>query len=176
MEIYFRRQKERRSAALDATTGKEIWKTSLPITYQMHEAATGHGKGPKSTPVVSRGTIYTFGISGVLSAHDAETGKLKWRHEFSKTYPKTSPLFGTAMSPIVEGGVLIAHVEDTTRRTHSLRRETVRLVANEADGRGTHSARSHTWWSAPVVTSAERFCGRSFATGKLLWNFRRRLN
>src|SRR6185295_4869273 len=95
---------------LDAVTGKEIWKSSQPIAYTMHEAAVGHGKGPKSTPVVSKGTVFTFGISGVLSAHDARTGKLKWRHEFSKQYPKTSPLFGTSMSPIVDKGLVIAHV------------------------------------------------------------------
>jgi len=76
----------------------------------MHEAAKGHGKGPKSTPVVSKGIVYTLGISGVLSAHDANTGKLKWRREFSKDYPKTSPLFGTSMSPLVDSGLVIAHV------------------------------------------------------------------
>ncbi len=37
--------------SLDAATGKEIWRSSQPISYEMHPAATGHGKGPKSTPV-----------------------------------------------------------------------------------------------------------------------------
>lgn len=95
---------------LDSVTGKEVWRSSQAISYQMHPAATSHGKGPKSTPVVSNGSVYTFGISGVLSAHDARTGKLKWRREFSKEYPTTSPLFGTAMSPLVDSGLLIAHV------------------------------------------------------------------
>lgn len=60
---------------LNAVTGKEIWRSSQPISYQMHPAAAGHGKGPKSTPVVSNGRVFTFGISGVLSCHDARTGK-----------------------------------------------------------------------------------------------------
>lgn len=171
--VFARQNEEEVLRALDATTGKEIWKTSLPITYQMHPAAMGHGKGPKSTPVVSHGVVYTFGISGVLSAHDAETGKLKWRHEFSKTYPRTSPLFGTAMSPIVEGGLLIAHVggHDKGALT-AFEADTGKVKwSNEADGPA---------YSTPIVATLagvrqlvtfmqKDFVGVDFASGKLLW-------
>ncbi len=96
---------------LDATSGKELWRsTPLPVSYKMHEAATAHGKGPKSTPIASDGKIFTLGISGVLSAHDARNGKLIWRKDFSKQYPLTSPLFGTAMSPLIDNGMVIAHI------------------------------------------------------------------
>src|SRR5262245_12298809 len=37
---------------LDAVSGKEVWRSSQPVAYQMNPAASGHGKGPKSTPVV----------------------------------------------------------------------------------------------------------------------------
>jgi outer membrane protein assembly factor BamB len=50
--------------------------------------------------------VFTFGISGILSAHDAATGKLLWRTD----PPPAPPEFGTAMSPIVEGATVIAHV------------------------------------------------------------------
>jgi outer membrane protein assembly factor BamB len=108
--VFTRQGEEETLLCLDAATGKEIWKSTQPISFEMHPAATAHGKGPKSTPVVSNGSVYTFGISGVLSAHDAATGKLKWRQEFSKQYPKTWPAYGTAMSPIVDHGLVIAHV------------------------------------------------------------------
>jgi outer membrane protein assembly factor BamB len=97
--------------ALDAATGKEVWRAgAVPAPYTMNPAALGHGKGPKSTPVVAGGRVFTLGIAGLLSAHDAKTGRLLWRKDFSKQYPTTSPLYGTAMSPIVEGSLLIAHV------------------------------------------------------------------
>lgn len=86
--VFARQGEEEVLLCLDAATGKENWKSRQPIPYQMHSAATGHGKGPKSTPVVNNGNVYTLGISGVLSCHDASTGKLKWRREFSKEYPK----------------------------------------------------------------------------------------
>lgn len=171
--VFARQNEEEVLRALDATTGKEIWKTSMLITYQMHEAAAGHGKGPKSTPVISRGVVYVFGISGVLSAHDAETGKFKWRHEFSKTYPKTSPLFGTAMSPIVEGGVLIAHVGGHDKGALiAFDAETGKIKwSNEADGPAYSSPLVVTVSGVrQVVTFMQKdFVGVDFATGKLLW-------
>ncbi len=97
--------------ALDAATGKELWRAgAVPAPYEMNSAARDHGKGPKSTPVVAAGRVYTLGIAGLLSAHDAKTGRLVWRKDFSKQFPTNSPLYGTAMSPIVVGDLLIAHV------------------------------------------------------------------
>ncbi|HVF44545.1 MAG TPA: PQQ-binding-like beta-propeller repeat protein [Pyrinomonadaceae bacterium] len=97
--------------ALDASTGKELWRAgATPAPYTVNPAASGHGKGPKSTPVVASGRVYTLGIAGLLSAHDAKTGRLVWRKDFSKQFPTTSPLYGTSMSPVVVGGLLVAHV------------------------------------------------------------------
>jgi outer membrane protein assembly factor BamB len=60
--------------------------------------------------VVADGRIVTFGISGILSAHDAATGRLVWRKDFSRDHPATSPTYGTAQSPVVDKGLVIAHV------------------------------------------------------------------
>lgn len=108
--VFARQGEEETLLCLDAATGKEIWGSGEPIAYEMHEAAKDHGKGPKSTPVIYKGNVYTFGITGVLTSRDAATGRKKWRQEFSKQFPKTSPLFGVAMSPIIESGFLIVHV------------------------------------------------------------------
>ena len=68
--------------ALDLATGKRAWRASYPAPYTMNPAATGHGKGPKSTPVVAGGRVFTFGIGGVLSSFDAASGRLAWRKDF----------------------------------------------------------------------------------------------
>jgi outer membrane protein assembly factor BamB len=91
--------------SIDPANGKIRWKQQYPAPYKMNPAAVSHGEGPKSTPVYADGKLYTFGINGVLSAFDAETGKPIWRLDF-----KGSPDFGTAMSPVVDKGLLIAHV------------------------------------------------------------------
>jgi outer membrane protein assembly factor BamB len=70
----------------------------------MNPAATGHGKSPKSTPVVSGGKLFTFGINGVLSCFDAKSGKLNWRKEFSTQYPNTSPIVANGLCIVHLGG------------------------------------------------------------------------
>lgn len=171
--VFARQGEEEVLLSLDAATGKELWRSSQPIAYEMHEAATGHGKGPKSTPIVYKGNVYTFGISGVLSCHDARTGKVKWRQEFSKQFPKTSPLFGTAMSPIIDSGLLIAHVGGHDKGALTAFDPETGAVkwSNEVDGPG---------YSSPIVvklagvrqlvTSTQRnVIGVDVENGKLLW-------
>jgi outer membrane protein assembly factor BamB len=91
-------------AAYDLDSGKQLWQDGVDAPYRMNPAATGHGPGPKSTPAVANGRVFTLGISGIFSAHDLATGKLLWR----KNAPAAPPEFGTATSPIVDGANVIA--------------------------------------------------------------------
>lgn len=99
--------------SLDPANGAVRWKQQYAAPYKMNDAAVAHGEGPKSTPLYSNGKLYTFGIGGILSAFDAETGKPIWRLDFTKQYKEGAPDFGTAMSPILDNGLLIAHVGGT---------------------------------------------------------------
>lgn len=96
-------------AAYDLETGKQLWQDSYAVAYTMNPAATGHGKGPKSTPVYHNGKLYTLGITGVFSAYEAANGKLVWRKDFGEKFKAKAPLFGTAMSPLVDRGLVIVH-------------------------------------------------------------------
>jgi outer membrane protein assembly factor BamB len=158
---------------LDLGSGKEIWRTSYPVPYEMHIAARPHGKGPKSTPVVSNGKIYTFGISGILSCLDTVSGKALWRKDFAKQYANSSPLYGTAMSPLVEDGLLLAHVGGHDRGA---------MVAFDA---GTGEVRWENHFDGPgyaspiavdlagerqiVTQTQDHVLGLALASGKLLW-------
>ena len=96
--------------AFDYQTGKQVWQQRYRAPYQVNPAAESHGKGPKSTPVVDGGRLFTLGISGTLSAFDAATGKPLWRKTFDREFDASSPDFGVAMSPLVDGGQVIVHV------------------------------------------------------------------
>ncbi|HEV7474919.1 MAG TPA: PQQ-binding-like beta-propeller repeat protein [Pyrinomonadaceae bacterium] len=171
--VFARQGEEEVLLSLDVATGKELWRASQPIAFTMHPAATAHGKGPKSTPVVSDGKVFTLGISGVLSCHDARTGKLKWRHEFSKQYPATSPLYGTAMSPVVDRGMVIAHVggQDKGALTAFDTETGAVKWSNDMDGPAYSSPIIVTLAGVrQVVTFMQKdFVGVDATTGKLLW-------
>jgi outer membrane protein assembly factor BamB len=160
--------------ALDASTGKELWRAgAVPAPYTVNPAASDHGKGPKSTPVVASGRVYTLGIAGLLSAHDAKTGRLLWRKDFSKQYPVTSPLYGTSMSPVVVGDLLVAHVGGHDKGA---------LVAFDAASgavKWSYDADGPAYASPVVLTAGgerqvvtftqKELVGVSAATGALLW-------
>jgi outer membrane protein assembly factor BamB len=158
---------------LDPSKGKELWRTSYPAAYTMNPAATGHGKGPKSTPVVSGGKLFTFGINGVLSCFDSKSGKLNWRKEFSKQYPNTSPLYGTAMSPIVANGLCIVHVGGHDKGALTAFDVETGAVkwANAEDGPAYSSPVLATLAgeSQLVTYTQSNVVGISATTGKLLW-------
>jgi len=171
--VFARQAEQEVVLCLDAATGKEIWRSGQSIAYEMHNAARAHGKGPKSTPVLYDGNVYTLGISGVLSCHETRTGNLRWRREFSQQYPNTSPLFGTAMSPLVLNGQVIAHVggHDKGALMAFDARTGASKWANEMDGPA---------YSSPIVVDMagtrqvvtfmqSAFVGVDAATGKLLW-------
>jgi outer membrane protein assembly factor BamB len=172
--VFARQAEEEVLLCLDLKTGKELWRSAQPIAYEMHEAAKGHGKGPKSTPVFSGGNVFTLGITGVLSCHDARTGKLKWRNEFSTKYPKTSPLFGTAMSPVVDGDVIIAQVgghDKGALTAFDIKTGAVRW-SNDFDAPAYASPLVVTLAGVKqVVTFTQKnFLGVDAGTGQLLWS------
>ena len=96
--------------AFELKSGARLWAERETVPYEMSSVAAAHGKGPKSTPVFSNGRLYTQGITGVISSFDAASGRRVWRKDFSKKYPKTSPNYGTAASPLVTDGLCIGLV------------------------------------------------------------------
>jgi outer membrane protein assembly factor BamB len=108
--VFARQGEEEVLLALDRQDGREVYRRSYAAPYQVHSAATEHGAGPKSTPVLADGRLFTLGIGGILSAWEAATGRLVWQRKFDDRFSATSPLYGTAMSPLVVDGLLLAHV------------------------------------------------------------------
>ncbi len=112
-ELVFLHSREREDEvmrALRLVDGSTVWRTGYAVPYRMNPAAMAHGKGPKSTPVLAEGRLYTLGISGILSAFDTASGELLWQKTFAGQFRGTYPIYGAAMSPMVEEGLLVAHV------------------------------------------------------------------
>lgn len=105
---FSRREGNEVMLALDAATGKVVWQTAYPAPYKVGRPALAHGPGPKATPLFYNGKLYTLGISGIVSAFDAVSGKLVWQ----KPAAAEHPFFGTSVSPIGDKGLVIVNPGD----------------------------------------------------------------
>jgi outer membrane protein assembly factor BamB len=99
-------------SAFDLATGKPLWSARYASSFTKNQYATAMSKGPFSTPLVANGRVFTLGTSAVLSSFDAATGELKWRKDWSKEIDTSKLFTGTAMSPVIDSGLLIVHVGD----------------------------------------------------------------
>jgi outer membrane protein assembly factor BamB len=104
--VFSRRGDNEVMSALDADTGRTIWEDPYPASFTMNKGASRHERGPKSTPAFAAGKLFSIGMTGIMTAYDANTGKPAWRKPGSDLLP----MFTThAFSPIVDRGVVIFH-------------------------------------------------------------------
>ena len=91
----------------DARTGNNLWKFEYPTAYQ---DSFGFDEGPRATPSISEGRIYTFGAEGVLHCLDLATGKEIWSLDAKTKFDAPKGYFGLACSPLVEGNAVLLNL------------------------------------------------------------------
>jgi outer membrane protein assembly factor BamB len=91
-----------RVLCLNEADGKLIWKHEYDCPYSVSYPA-----GPRATPLVSAGKVYTLGAEGNLCCLEAKSGKLNWSKDFKKDYNAKTPLWGFAGNPMLDGKRLI---------------------------------------------------------------------
>ncbi len=98
-------QGNERVLCLDEATGKILWQHDYDCPYDVSYPA-----GPRATPVVSGGKVWTLGTEGNLFCFDAKDGKVLWSREFKKDFNAKTPLWGFSANPLLDGNKLICLV------------------------------------------------------------------
>jgi outer membrane protein assembly factor BamB len=106
--------------ALDAHTGKQLWKSPFPATY---EPGFIEDNGPRAIPVIAGDRIYAYNAAGVLRCLEFTTGKLRWKRDTFADFNSKKDFhgepaqgyFGMTSSPLVEGNKILLNVGGDTK-------------------------------------------------------------
>jgi outer membrane protein assembly factor BamB len=78
--------------------GKPLWQYEYDCPYTI-----SYPLGPRTTPTIYLGKVYTLGAEGNLVCLDADTGKKVWDHDLKSEYQTKSPLWGYSSHVLVDG-------------------------------------------------------------------------
>jgi outer membrane protein assembly factor BamB len=157
-----------RVLCLDAKTGEQVWKYEYDSPYTI-----SYQQGPRCTPTVVDGKVYTLGAMGDLLCLDATTGKPVWAHNFPKDYGVKVQVWGYASHPLVYKNLVVTLVGGKDALVVAFDKDTGKEVWKALDAKepgycppkliDAGGVRQLVFWYSGAV------CGLNPDTGAVYW-------
>ena len=158
-----------RVLCLDTASGKQLWEHTYDCPYRI-----GYPSGPRTTPIVSEGKIYTLGAMGDLLCLEAKDGQVVWERHLIKDFELADPpTWGYAAHPLLDGERLICLVGGTDSAVVAFHKDTGKeiwraLTAPEI-GYAPPVIQTIAGKRQLVIWHPDALAGLEPETGKVLW-------
>src|SRR5262249_19645507 len=117
--------------------GKRLWSYESPTAYRDD---FGFDEGPRATPVIDSGRVYTFGAEGLLQAIDFGSGKKVWSVDTHEAFGVRKGFFGAAGAPLVEGNLVVANVGGRGAGIVAFDKNTGKVIWKTSDDEASYSS------------------------------------
>ena len=101
------RRQEEAVVCYDRATGKQRWQFTHPALFK--QTPNMGGNGPRSTPTIADGDVYSLGAMGDFVCLDGATGKPRWQVNILKDNDAQNVMWGMTGSPLIVGGNVIVN-------------------------------------------------------------------
>jgi len=91
-------------SAYNVRNGEPVWTHRDTARFWESNA----GPGPRATPTIDNGRVYTLGATGILNALDIRDGRVLWSRNAVTDTGATIPDWGIASSPLAMGDIVVA--------------------------------------------------------------------
>ncbi len=91
--------------AYELATGRALWSHADSAHYSTPIA----GEGPRATPTIADGKVFTLGANGRLNCLELATGKVVWSVNALMQHKTRVPEWGVSSSPLVVSNLVIVH-------------------------------------------------------------------
>lgn len=156
---------------LEGTTGQRAWLFDYATTYRASYVADA---GPRATPCIANGRVYTVGAEGMIHCVDLASGRKIWSVDGEKEFGARESFFGIACSPLAEGKTLLIDIGGTKVGMVALSLETGAVAWKTAPAEASYSspvaATVHGQRCAFFFTR-EGLTAIDLPDGKLRWHF-----
>lgn len=149
---------------LDANTGRAIWRHSYKCPAKDYP-------GPRATPTVNGGRVYTLSREGNLFCLDAKSGKVVWSRNLKKDHKLNVPGWGFASSPLVDGNLLLLNLGTAGLAVDKQTGKTAWQTGNDASGYASPVLGKPGGQRCVALFARNAIVGADPKTGKQLWRY-----
>ncbi len=157
-------------SAYDLRTGEPRWTHADPVRYE----TTIGGVGPRATPTIAEGRVYTLGATGILNALELDTGRRLWSVDVIADNGASVPEWGKSCSPLVTGELVVVSAGGAAGRSLvAYDRESGERVwggGGDASGYGSPLLAELAGVPQILIFNEGSVAAHDPATGEVLWS------